>query len=179
MFRIQRPGTEFIDSVHVNHVSEILVIPDSNLLNFMGCTETIEEIQERDTALDGCEMSNRTQVHNFLNAVFAQHCKAGLPACHDVRVITEDRQCMSSQSTSRNVEHAWQQFAGNLIHVRDHQQKTLGSCISCGQRTCIQGTMNSTRGTGLSLHFGYCHCVAEDVLLACSSPLVNVVCHRA
>ena len=76
------------------------------------------------------------------------------------------------------MEDGRDELAGNLVHVRDHQQQTLRSRESGGERTCVQRTVNSTCGTCLRLHLLHENGLAEEVLATCGSPLVHVLCHR-
>ena len=50
--------TEFSDRIHISHILQIFVIPGLDLLDLMRCTETIEEVDERNFTLDSCQMSN-------------------------------------------------------------------------------------------------------------------------
>ena len=93
-------------------------------------------------------------------------------------MVTEDTQCVRSQCTSRNVEYTRQEFTGNLVHVRDHQKKTLRSSVSSSQCTSLKRTVNCTGSTTFRLHFLYQYCFAEDVLTSCGSPFVYVLSHR-
>ena len=129
---IQRSLTELVDGVHIRHLLQILIIPGLNFLNFMGGTESIEEVDERNLALDRCQMSNRSQVHYFLNAGLAEHRAASLTARVNIGMVAKDRKSVGRQSTGRYVEYARKLLAGDLIQVRDHQQKTLGSRIGGG-----------------------------------------------
>ena len=58
------------------------------------------------------------------------------------------------------------QLAGDLEHVRDHQQQTLRSGKGGAQRTCLQCTVNGTGGTTLGLHFNNFGDGVPDVLFA-------------
>ena len=90
MVRVQCMFTECIDCIHICHIFQIFVIPCFNLLDLVRCTETIEEVDERDTSFDCCQMSNRSQVHNFLYTGFAEHCTSSLTTGIDIGMITED-----------------------------------------------------------------------------------------
>ena len=79
----------------------------------------------------------------------------------------------------RHVEHTGQQLAGDLVHVGDHQQQTLGSRIGGGQGTGGQRAMNGTGGTGLGLHLDHLDGGAEDILTTRGGPLVHIVGHGA
>ena len=75
------------------------------------------------------------------------------------------------------MEHARQEFARNLVHVRYHQQQALRSRVRGGQRTGLQRAVHRTGSAGFRLHFLYQYRFAEDVLAACGSPFVHIFCH--
>ena len=135
MFRIEACITECVNSIHVAHFLEVFIIPYSYLLDLVGCSESVKEVQERNSSFDCSQVSYRSEVHNFLNIALSEHCKTSLTASIYVGVVAEDVQCMSGNSTCRNMEYCWKQLAGDLVHVRDHQKKSLGSSVSCGEST--------------------------------------------
>ena len=135
-------------------------------------------MEERNLTLDSGEVSNSAQVHNFLRAVSAQHCITGLTASVDVGVIAENVQRMGSNAACGYVNNARKQLASHLVHVRDHQKKTLRSCISGCECAGCEGTVNSTSCTGLGLHLCYADFTAKYVLSASSSVLVSFISHN-
>ena len=175
---VQSLLAELLHSLHVAHFLQIGVIPLLDLLVLVRSTEAIEEVQEGNLALDCCQVGNRGQVHDFLHAALDQHCEAGLAACHDVAVITEDVQGLGSNGTCRNIEHAGQLLSSDLVHVGDHQQQALRSGEGGGNSTCTQRAVNCAGCAGLRLHLDDLDLVAEDVLLTCCGPLVHRVSHR-
>ena len=175
---VQSLGTELLNSLHVAHFLQISVVPLLDLLVLVRSTEAIEEVQEGNPALDCCQMGNRGQIHNFLHAALDQHCEAGLAACHNVAVITEDVQGLGSNGTCRNIEHAGQLLSSDLVHVGDHQQQALRSGEGGGNSTCTQRAVHSAGSAGLRLHLDDLDLVAEDVLLTGCGPLVHRVSHR-
>ena len=118
--RIQGTLTEGIHSLLIQQLIQILVIHNLNLLDFVGGTEAIEEVQEGHAALNCSQMSHSGQVHNLLYRGFSQHSKACLTASHNVLMITKNIQGAGGQSASGNMENTGQQFTGNFIHVRNH-----------------------------------------------------------
>ena len=174
---VQGVLAERVNSVHVAHFLQVLVIPHGDLLNLVRGAETVEEVDEGNTALNGGQMGHGSQVHDLLNVILAQHGKAGLTAGHDVGMIAEDVQSVAGHGTGGHVEHAGQQFAGDLVHIGDHQQQTLRGRVGGSQRTGCQRTVDGTGSTGLRLHLAHLDGGAEDVLLTVGCPLVHIVCH--
>ena len=76
---------------------QLLIAPHLDLLDLVGGTEAIEEVQKGDAALDGREVGDGGQIHDLLHAAGAQHGKAGLPAGVDIAVIAEDGKGVGSQ----------------------------------------------------------------------------------
>ena len=89
MLRIEGALTECFHSLHVAHLSQIVVIPYLNLLNLVGSAEAVKEVDERHTGLQCCKVCNSRQIHDFLWVGLAEHCEADLAASHNVRVVTE------------------------------------------------------------------------------------------
>ena len=58
MVWIQSVLAECCNGIQISHILQILVIPGLDLLDLMRCTETVEEVDERNFALDCCQMSN-------------------------------------------------------------------------------------------------------------------------
>ena len=164
MLGVQRTGAERLDGVHVHHVLQVVVIPDLDLLDLVGGAEAVEEVDERDAALDGGQVGDGGQVHDFLGVGLGQHGKAGLAAGHNVGVVAEDVQRVGGHGTGGHVEHGGQQLAGDLVHVGDHQQQALGSGVGGGQGAGGQRAVHGAGSAGLRLHLDDLHGGAEDVL---------------
>ena len=178
MIRIQSLVTELLNLVQIDHILQIIVIPNLNLLNLVRGAEAVEEVDERKLSVNCCAVSNRCQIHNLLNGALAEHGSTGLTTCIYVRMVTEDVQCMSSYAACRNVEYGRKTFACNLVDVRDHQKKSLGSGKGRGHGTCYDGAVCCTCSTCLGLHLGYVYNVSEDILASGSCPFVNVLRHN-
>ena len=178
-FGIESALTERFNGVHVAHFLKIFIVPDLNLLNFMRSAETVKEVDERNSALDCRKVSNCAEIHNLLRVGFGKHCKTCLTAGVNVRMIAEDVKSVGSNATGRNVENRGKKFTGNLIHIRDHEKKTLRSGIGCGESACCERAVNGTCRAGFGLHFGNLNGGSEDVFHALCRPLVNIVCHGA
>ena len=172
MLRIQGIAAERVDSVHIHHILQILIIPGLDLLNLMGGTESVEEVDERNLSLDGCAVCNRGQVHNLLYAGLAEHRCSGLTAGVHIGVISEDGQRVACKSTGRYVKYARQLLAGYFVEVRNHQQQTLGCRKGSRQSAGCQRAVYSACGSCLRLHLGYLYGLSEDVLSSLCGPLI-------
>ena len=117
--------TEALDKLRINERTNVFHIHFFYLMVFMRSTETIEEIDERNRCFKCCQVRNCRKIHYFLNRTRTEHSESCLSTGHYILVITEDTKRMRCQCTSRNVEYAWKQFTGNLVHIRNHQQQTL------------------------------------------------------
>ena len=179
MLGVQGAIAEGLDSVHVAHFLQILIVPNLDLLDLVGGAEAVEEVQEGNAALDGGQMGNRAQVHDFLDVGLSQHGKAGLAAGHHVAVVAKDVQGVAGQGTGADVENTGKQLAGDLVHVGDHQQQALGGGVGGGQSAGIEGTMNGAGSAGLRLHLLHLDSRAKNVLAALGGPLVDIVSHGA
>ena len=144
----------------------------------MAGAEAVEEMEERHARTDGCQMRHAAQVHHFLHAAGSQHGKAGLAAGHHIAVIAEDVQRMRGQRAGGNMDHAGQQFARDLIHVRDHQQQTLRSSIGGRQRTGGKRAVYRAGSAGFRLHFNHFYLMAKNVLFPLRRPFVYIFRHR-
>ena len=129
MLRIEGVIAERLDSVHVEHVLQIVEVPNSNLLNLVRSAEAVKEVQERNLALNSCKVSNGCEIHYFLDIALSEHGKAGLTASHNIGVIAENVKRVGGNRTSRHMENARQALASDLIHIRDHEEQTLRRCI--------------------------------------------------
>ena len=155
----------------------VLGIDGVDLLDLMAGAEAVEEVQERHGSLDGGQVRHQRHVGRLLHGVGGQHRKAGLAAGHDVAVIAKDVQRVIRQRARGDVEHARHQLAGDLVHVRDHQQQTLGSGERGGHRAGGQGAVHGARGARLRLHLGHADRLAEQVETPVGGPLVGHLGH--
>ena len=175
---VQGVAAEVADGVPVQHLAQVLIVPGLNLLDLMGGTEAVEEMQERHLALNGGQMGHSAQVHNLLGRVGAQHGVAGLAAGVYVGVVAKDVQGMGGHRAGGHMDDAGQQLAGDLIHIGDHQQEALRGGVGGGQRARGQRAVHSAGRAGLGLHLGDPHLPAEQVLAPGGGVLVSLVSHH-
>src|SRR5699024_4540984 len=105
--------------------------------------------------------------------------EAGLTAGVDVRVVAEYIERVRSYAARRNVDDAWQQLAGDLVHIRDHEEQTLRRGVGRGERARRERAVYGTGGAGLRLHFHYLYLIAEDVFKTCRRPGIGKLRHNA
>ena len=117
--------TECGEGFLVNQRRELFGLEHLNLLDFVGCTETVEEVDEGNAALDGSEVCHTCEVHNLLYAAFGQHGETGLTGGHDVLMIAEDTEAVAGKRTCGNMEHTGKEFTCYLVHVGDHKEQAL------------------------------------------------------
>ena len=179
VLRIERSFAERLDGVHIHHLFEILIIPNLNLLNLMRGAEAVEEVDKRNSTLDGSQMRYGAEIHDLLLIGLCQHGKAGLTTGIHIGMVAENVQRVRCNRTRGNMKYAGQQFARDLIHIRDHQKKALRCGIGGRQRACAQRTVHRTGGTCLGFHFGHLNGRTENIFQPLRRPLVNIVRHRA
>ena len=76
----------------LRHQSEDRVVGQwHNFIDFMGCTETIKEMNKRNPAFQGGYLRNQRKVLCLLNAAGTQHRTSCLAHRHHVGMIAKDR----------------------------------------------------------------------------------------
>ena len=107
------------------HRAQVVVGKNFDFLDFMRCAETVKEVHKRHARPQRGSLGNRRHIMRFLHRVGAKHRKAGLAAAHHVGVVAENRQRVIRERARRNVHHERRKFAGDFIHIRNHQQQAL------------------------------------------------------
>ena len=179
MLRIQRVRAERLHRFHVAHVLEVRVIPRLDLLDLVARAETVEEVQERHPPLDRRQMRHRGQVHDLLRIALRQHREPRLAARIHITVVAEDVQRLRRHRARRDVEHAREPLAGDLVHVRNHQQQPLRRRERRRQRARRERAVDRARRPRLRLHLDDLRLRPENVLQPVRRPLVHEVGHRA
>ena len=170
---------ERLDGIHVDHILEVVEVPDGDLLDLVGGAEAVEEVQERQAALNGGQVSDGREVHDLLDVALGEHGKAGLAAGHDVGVVAEDVQGVRGDLTGGHVEDAREALGGDLVHVGDHEQQALRRRVGRRESAGAQRAVHGAGSAGLGLHLDNLDRVTKDVLDALGCPLIDVVGHGA
>ena len=174
---VQGVGPEPGQGLIIHQLGVFVVAQHVDLLDLVAGTEAVEEVQERDTRLDGTQMCHSSQICRLLDAAAGQHGKARLPAVHHVGVVAEDGERVGAHGTGRHVQHAGQALAGDAVHGGDHQHQTLGGGEAGGQSAGLQCAVTCAAGAGLRLHLHQADGLAEDVLSSVGGPFVGFLRH--
>ena len=177
MLGVQGPLTELLHRVVIEELAHVLIVDGLDLLDLVGGTEAVEEVDEGHGRLDGGQMGDESQVHDLLDGGGGDHGKAGLPAGHDVALIAENGQGVGGQGAGGDVEHAGQQLAADLVHVGDHQQQALRGREGGGQRAALEGAVDRAGSAALGLHLSDADLLAEEIDPAVGSPLIGYLRH--
>lgn len=165
MLGVESACAELVHFLEIDERLDFVVFDDVDFVNFVRGAETVEEVEERNAGFDCGKIGHESEVHNFLHAVCSEHSKTGLTACHNVRVIAEDVECVTRYASCGYVKHARKQFARNFVHVGDHEQQALACRERARQSTCRQRTVNRTCSACFGLHFGNFKNVAKRFFL--------------
>ena len=152
VLRVEGVVAERLDGVHVEHVLEVVEVPDRDLLDLVRGAEAVEEVQERHLALDGREVGHRREVHDLLDVALGEHGEAGLAAGHDVGVVAEDVEGVGGHGTGGHVEDARKALAGDLVHVGDHEEQALRRRVGRREGAGAERAVDGARGARLGLH---------------------------
>lgn len=175
---IEASAAERFKCVLVEQRSDCLLVHEFDLLDFVRSPETVEEVQERDTAFQRDDMRHSGKVHNLLYRRGGEHRESGLARGHDVLMVAENRQRLCRKSAGGNVEHTGQKLSCYLVHIGNHQQKTLRCSERGGQRSGLQRTVNGSGRSGFGLHLDNLDRFAENILAPDGSPLIDQLGHR-
>ena len=144
MHRTQRSATEFLDLVKGQQIVELIITDQGNLVDFVGGTKAIKEMEKGHTRLQRGHLANDSHIMSFLNTKGAEHGEAATSNHHRVRVVSIDGEGFASEGTRGDMDHSGEQFSGDLVKVWNVEQETLGTRKSSGQRPGDEGSMPST-----------------------------------
>ena len=178
VFGIQCILSELLQCLLIHQLFQILIVHYFDFLQLMRGTETIEEVDEGNAALDCGKVCHTCQVHNLLYGCGGKHCTANLTAGHNVGVIAEDGEGMCTNGSGCNVEYAGLQLPCDSVHRGNHQQQPLRCGIGCCQCACLQSAVHCACGTCFGFQLQQTHGLTEDILFAVCSPAVYVLRHR-
>ena len=165
VFGFEQPGQGFVRN-------------DVDFLDFARCPEAVKKVEKGNPRPERGQLADDGQIHDFLDRTCGYHSEARVAGGHDVGVIAEDRQALAGQGPRRDIEDRRQHFAGDLVHVGEHQHQPLG----CGEgRRQNPGRQTPVHGSGrpaLGLHLDDGQRQAEDALPSLRGPFVRQFPHR-
>ncbi len=177
MFRVQRPGPMRSHQIVVDHRADLLVGQQLDRVQLVRGAEAVEEMQHGHARFQRHRLGDQRHVMRFLHAGGAQQGEAGGAHRHDVGMVAEDRQRLGGQRAGGDMEHRRRQLAGDLEHVRQHQQQALRRGERRGQRAGLQRAMHRAGRAAFALHLLHDGDVAPDVRDAPRRPLIGEFGH--
>ena len=154
--------------VQINHL---------DLLDFMGCPEAVEEVDEWDICLDGSQVSHSGQIHDFLYATSGEHSHTCGTAVHHILMITKNGISMGTNTACGHMQYAGVAMTCDDMQAGDHQHQALGGSKRCCQGTTLQRTMYCADRACLRLHLYQGNRLPKHILSARCSPFICQLCH--
>ena len=111
--------------VVVDQRPQVVVVEQGDLVDLVRRAEPVEEVQERHPGPQRGGVGDGGEVVRLLHAAGGEHRPAGGAGVHHVAVVAEDRQGVRGDRAGGDVDRARRQLAGDLEHVRHHQQQAL------------------------------------------------------
>ncbi len=174
---VERTGAERLYGFGIEKFPHVGIVDGIDFLHFVGSTEAVKEMHERNAALDGAQVRDKRKIHDFLHGAGGKHGKTGLAGTHYVTVIAEDGKRVRRKRACAHMEHARQKLAGNFVHVGNHEEQALRGGERGGQRARRKGTVHGTRRAAFRLHFSNADLLAEQVGSAVGRPLIGYLGH--
>ena len=172
------PGAVRAHQVVVDRRPDLLVGDQENLVLFVRRAEPVEEEHHRHASFERGHLRHQRQVVRLLHRCRGQHREADHACAHHVRVVAEDGQRLRGNRARRDVKDARRQLAGDLVHVRQHQQEALGRRERRRERAALQRAVDRPRRAALRLHLLDERHLAPDVLDALGRPRIGQLRHR-
>ena len=166
------------DVVFVDERPQRVVVEQLDAVDLVRGAEPVEEVEERDPGAQGRGVRHGGEVVRLLHRARAEHGESGRAGGHDVAVVAEDRQGVGGERPRRHVDHRRRQLAGDLEHVRQHQQQPLGRGERGRERAGLQRTVQRARRTALGLHLDDVGHRPPQVRLPGGRPRIGVLAHR-
>ncbi len=177
MFGRQRASAVRVDQFIVDHGAHVVLGQLLDLHHFVRCPEPVEEVEDRNAPFQRGRLCDQGEVHHFLHGIRGEEGEPGGAGCHHVAVVAEDRKGMSGNGAGGNVKDRRGELAGDLEHVRDHQQEALRRRECRGERAGLQRTVDGPGGASLALHLGDGGDSPPEILSSLGRPFVGPLPH--
>ena len=177
-FRRERPAAMSLDELFGHERAQVVVREQVDRVQLVRRSEPVEEVHERNPCPERRGLCHERHVMRFLYRRRGKQRETGLSHSHHVGVVAEDRQALRRERACGDVQHGRRQLAGDLVHVRDHQQQALGGRERRRQRAALKRTVERAGGTAFALHLDDRRHGAPDVRSSLARPLVGQLGHR-
>ena len=167
-----------LDELLGHERAQVVVGEQLDRVQLVRGSEPVEEVHERNPRLERRGLRDQREVVGLLHRGRGEQREARLADGHHVGVVAEDRQPLRRERAGGHVQHRRRQLAGDLVHVRDHQQQALRGGERRRQRAALQRTMQGAGGPALALHLHHRGHAAPDVRPPLARPLVGQLGHR-
>ena len=123
-------------------------------------------------------VGDEREILRLLHRRRAEEREAGRPRRHHVGVVAEDRERMRRDRPGGDVDHRGRQLAGDLEHVREHQEQPLRGRERRCERPCLERAVHRPGGASLALHLDHLGDGAPDVGDPRRRPGIGELAHR-
>jgi len=178
VLRAQCTSAVLPDRVLRHQGTQLVVGQHRHRVQLVAGAEPVEEVHERHPRAEGRHLGDGRHVVALLHAGGGEEREAGLAHGHHVLVVPEDGQPLRGQRPGGDVQHHRGEFAGDLVHVGDHEEQPLGGREGGGERATLQGAVQRAGRAALGLHLDDGRNRAVDVLPVLRGPLVRQFRHR-
>jgi len=115
-----------MDKVVRQHCGYHLVGDGFSIVDLVRSTEAVKEMGDGYTRPECRSLGDKREIHHLLYGVGCEQRKTGLAHGHNIGMVAENGQGLRGDGTRRDMKNGTRQLAGNLVHIRNHQQQTLG-----------------------------------------------------
>ena len=177
-FRRERPVAMRVHELVWHECAQVVVGEQLDRVQLVRGSEPIEEMHERHARPKRRRLRDQREVVGLLHRSRREQCEAGLAGGHHIGVVAEDREALCGERPGCDVQHGGRQLAGDLVHVRDHQQQPLRRGERRRERSALQCAVQRAGGTTLALHLDDARHGSPDVRSPLARPLVGQLGHR-
>ena len=166
-----------VDLVFGHEGAKDLIGYQRDLRHFVGGAKAVEEVHERHARSQRGHLPDGRQVVSFLRGPGCEQPQPGLPARHDVRVVTEDGQCVRRNGSCGHMHAQGIELACDLVEVGQHEQQPLRCGEGGGQRPALKRAVDRACGATFGLHLDHLWDLAPQVGLFVRRPLIRQLAH--
>ncbi len=157
--------------------ADVVLFEHGDLVDLVRGAEAVEEVEERDPGAQRRRMGYERKVVCFLDRACREHRPTGRSRVHHIAVVAKDRERMGRDRPCRDMDHRRRQLAGDLEHVGDHQQESLGRGERRPERALLERAVQRSGRASLGLHLDDVRHLPPEVRPARRRPIVAVFGH--